>query len=34
MKNIPQTTTCTSTNGLPDDKRMIFKTCRRHQEMN
>jgi len=22
------------TNGLPDDERMMFETCRRHQELN
>jgi hypothetical protein len=32
MKNIPYKTACT--NGLPDDEHMIFKTCRRHKELN
>ena len=22
------------TNGLPDDKHMMFETCRRHEELN
>jgi hypothetical protein len=32
MKNIPYKTACT--NGLPDDEHMMFKTRRRHEELN
>ena len=32
MKTIPYKTACT--NGLPDDKHMMFETCRRRQELN
>jgi hypothetical protein len=32
MKNIPYKTACT--NGLPDDEHIMFKTCRRHEELN
>jgi hypothetical protein len=28
------TTKTVRLNGLPDDEHMMFKTCRRHEEMN
>ena len=32
MKNLPKK--IQYTNGLPDDEHIIFKTCRRHEELN
>ena len=32
MKDILYKTACT--NGLPDDKHVMFVTCRRHQKLN